>query len=288
MRFCVFFVLQLHIAASLVAKELPALLKDIADEVQSKRTMSPTHHDQVMGMAPWPENIAPGKSYLEPAVGCTSPPEWAKTNIHAPAIEYNTSGWNGFCEAQFPLCPDAVVNKDYSYYWAGLGPDWVKQAGKVDGEYCRQNGWLKPEFRAILHDFEALQAKGKEECQTKWSNYGLDTVEVGGLPGIVNKGMMKKAVKVTVDSVLAVANKHEEPTLGNIAKESLATVLNSHQGDLMMDPSTAHQLAAWNCAMGDVSCDIAYCNHAYCEKSDGTVGMLDECEGYDLFRGMPV
>mmetsp|Transcript_106823 Transcript_106823/g.217901 ORF Transcript_106823/g.217901 Transcript_106823/m.217901 type:complete len:267 (+) Transcript_106823:78-878(+) len=263
MRFCFLFVLQLPSAASLIVKELPALLKDL----KSIGKTYPTLNHKGSGDAPWPENIEPGVTYLPQGVGCTSQPEWAKTDSTAPAIEYNTSGWNGFCQMGWSLCPDAVVNKDYSYYWAGLGPDWTKLAGKVDSQYCMQNGWLKPEFRAILHDFEALQAKGEEECKTKWSKYGLDTVGLQGLQSIM-RGRLQEHMAGTF-----------------VLKESWSTILSTPLGEFVMDESTAGQAAAWNCAMGSVSCDIAYCNHAYCEKSDGSVGIMDECEGWDRIRG---
>merc|ERR1719436_2030735 len=54
-----------------------------------------------------------------------------------------------------------------------------------------------------------------------------------------------------------------------------------------MDAESASVAAAWNCALGDLSCDIAYCNYAYCEKPGGGVGIMSECEGWDAVRGMP-
>merc|ERR1719222_650819 len=114
----------------------------------------------------------PGDSYLPEGVGCQDQPKWTKMPLVTEAVPAKmliSPGWNGFCQSGWSACPDAVANKDYSYYWKGLGPAWVNFAGVIDSEYCRQNGWLKPEFRAIMHDFEALQAKGEEECTTKWN-----------------------------------------------------------------------------------------------------------------------
>merc|ERR1712113_905753 len=90
-----------------------------------------------------------------------------------------------------------------------------------------------------------------------------------------------------VGSFLKAMATPEEHTLSNLLEDTVSSVLSKSVGELLMDKDSAGQTAAWNCAMGSVSCDIAYCNHAYCEKSDGTVGTMDECEGWDLFRGMP-
>lgn len=56
---------------------------------------------------------------------------------------------------------------------------------------------------------------------------------------------------------------------------------------LRMDEHDAAQAAAWNCGLGDLACDMAYCNYAYCEQSDGSFGIMDECEGWDKVHGMP-
>lgn len=56
-----------------------------------------------------------------------------------------------------------------------------------------------------------------------------------------------------------------------------------------MDANDVARLGAWDCAMsgGELGCTIAMCNYAYCEKSDGSVGVEDECEGWDAVHGMP-
>merc|ERR1719277_1876432 len=111
-------------------------------------------------------------------------------------MKFNDAGWNGFCQAGFNICPDAVANKDYSYYWRSLGPKWVNLGGQVDKIYCARNGWLKPEFRAIFHNFTALQQKGEEECTSKWSKpeYRMDTLGIMGVKDALMESVKYDAV----------------------------------------------------------------------------------------------
>mmetsp|Transcript_61625 Transcript_61625/g.132490 ORF Transcript_61625/g.132490 Transcript_61625/m.132490 type:complete len:238 (-) Transcript_61625:75-788(-) len=195
----------------------------------------------------WPNKdlLEPGFSYSEPiGAGCKNQPEWTKTSdADTPAKLFNVEGWSGFCQLGWSLCPDAIANKDYNYYAKALYPEWVRANGQKDKEYCGKNGWLKPEFASIVHNFTALQAKGEELCKTKYAIPLQETLPVSGLDQINTDRMNEK---------------------------------------------DAHDGAAWNCALGDLSCDIAYCNYAYCEKSDGSFGMLEECEGWDKVHGMPL
>merc|ERR1712032_134508 len=96
-------------------------------------------------------------------------------------------------------CPDAAANKDYFYYAKALGPDWVKVAGKVDKHYCKEAGFLEPEVRSIVHNFTALQAKGVELCQTKFSKpeYKMQAMSVmGGLRSALSTSLKHNLVNV--------------------------------------------------------------------------------------------
>jgi len=225
------------------------------------------------GNAPLPEMMAPGESYLPEGVGCTQQPKWSASDSFnsfltyvTPAMKFKNAGWNGFCQMGWPLCPDAVANQDYSYYWKGLGPSWVKGAGDIDAEYCRVNGWLKPEIRSIARNFTALQALGEEQCKTKWSKpeFNMDGALLYGVVPAILTGIQETSAKIL-----------EHP---------LKTMMKTNKGNAIMTEKAAGMTAAWNCALGSVSCDIAYCNYGYCEKSDGTVGIMDECEGWDEVR----
>lgn len=48
----------------------------------------------------------------------------------------------------------------------------------------------------------------------------------------------------------------------------------------------AEALAAWNCAMGDLGCDMAGCAYSFCSKGENSYGIYDECQGWDPVRGM--
>lgn len=62
----------------------------------------------------------------------------------------------------------------------------------------------------------------------------------------------------------------------------------SHAGDAPSDDD-AELLAAWNCAMGDLGCDMAWCAYTFCERgSTGSFGLYDECAGWHPVQGMPV
>lgn len=184
----------------------------------------------------------------------------ASTFYRAPTA--TDPGWNGFCEMGWTLCPDAVVNEDYSYYWRGLGPNWVNTAGFTDKFYCLNNGWLKPEIASIVRNFTALKAKGEELCKTKYAAPELNRDELTVMGG--------------VEVATALGKQHQK-----------AAFERGETDYPVMDEEAANIAAAWNCALGDVSCDMAYCNYAYCELPDGTVGVMDECEGWDAVKGMP-
>jgi len=205
---------------------------------------------------PMPDGV---RSWLKKVKG------WLKTpasSVYRATTEQD-QGWNGFCELEWPLCPDAVANADYSYYWRGLGPRWTRFAGAVDKLYCLNNGWLKPEIASIVRNFTALKTKGEELCKTTYNAPHLKRDEMTVAGGII------KAVET------------------GIVHTTAAIALGATDYPFIMDKKAAAIAAAWNCAMGDLSCDLAYCNYAYCELPDGSAGVMDECEGWDAVKGMP-
>jgi hypothetical protein len=228
-----------------------------------------------MPQVPYPELMPPGLNYSQPqGSGCGKPHSRMELldELEAPAVHYNlpatadNAGWNGFCQVEWTLCPDAVANKDYNYYARGLGMEWVNIAGPVDKWYCYFNGFLKPEIAQIRNNFTALQVKGEELCSTTFADerYMMHNVTLAGGPEI----MMETAIKKSMS---------EGPVQGTKA-------LADHAG---LDAETAAIGAAWNCAMGDLGCDLAYCNYFYCDLADGSVGVADQCEGWDKRSGVP-
>mmetsp|Transcript_40274 Transcript_40274/g.113885 ORF Transcript_40274/g.113885 Transcript_40274/m.113885 type:complete len:309 (+) Transcript_40274:102-1028(+) len=209
---------------------------------------------------PYPE-LLEHEYALPRGSGCGTRPDIPR-NASAPASTFlapgngSDPGWNGFCEWGWTLCPDAAANHDYSYYWRGLGPEFVNQAGQadLDKHYCSSNGFLKPDIARIVRNFEALRAKGEELCREKFNNVTVDG-ELYPLDNLTILNMETESMRLYTE--------------GSSVNESSALA------------------AAWNCIMGDLSCDLAYCNYAYCEKPDGTLGVMGECEGWDAVRGMP-
>jgi hypothetical protein len=210
------------------------------------RTRGVWEFDLKPGWLPANDTLKPGFSYSLPlGSGCSKPPKLAQTIDHdkTPAILLKTDGWNGFCQLHWPLCPDAIANKDYNYYAKGVGLGWIHFNGLRDLEYCRLNGFVKPEFATIVNNFTALQAKGEELCKTKYGEYA--------------------------------------------EKAPLSAMEKGSAGNFWVDETSAWHQAGAQCALGDLSCDIAYCNYAFCEKSDGSYAMTEACEGWDKVHGMP-
>jgi len=203
--------------------------------------------------------------------GCGTRPDIPR-NKSAPAKSFflagsgSDPGWNGWCESGWTVCPDAVANQDYSHYWRALGPVWVNSEGHIDSQYCLNNGWLKPEIARIVRNFTALKAKGEELCREKYQEITVDGYKPYNVLNVT--GGASVAIKLGLDHK-ATAESHG--------------VKNYTE----MDEEAAAVAAAWNCALGDLSCDIAYCNYAYCEQPDGTAGIMSECEGWDVVQGMP-
>lgn len=211
---------------------------------------------------------------LPPGSGCGTRPNIPRNDLprndSALASSFlfaGNPGWNAFCEIGWTLCPDAVANQDYSYYWRGLGPKWVNTAGSTDSQYCLNNGWLKPEIARIVRNFTALKAKGEELCQNKYREITVDGEVFHPYEELTTMGGVNMAVNLGIE--------HKEKAEQRGVKDYS-----------VMDEEAAAIAAAWNCALGDVSCDIAYCNYAYCEKPDGTAGIMGECEGWDAVHGM--
>jgi len=210
------------------------------------------------------DNFKSGPSFV---AGVSMSATFSALPDKTPAKNYNIEGWSGFCEMGWSLCPDAKANKDYTFYAKGLGVDWVKLAGAVDKEYCGLNGWLKPEIATLVHNFTALQAKGEELCKTKYAKFS-ETATLLGIQDAMRAGLAD--------------NFNGDKSLPQVLLEA-----RTDPARLIMDETASGMAAAWNCALGDLSCDIAYCNYAYCEKGDGSYGVMEECEGWDKVHGMP-
>jgi len=156
-------------------------------------------------------------------------------------------GTNAWCELNLQkVCADTLVNRDFLMMPKSMR---IPPEETWDPEYCRLNGWLTPEFRALQHDFDGMQAATDELCNTKYLKYGWNST-------------------LTYDDLNA----------------NTTASINAGVPGL----GEAEYTAAWNCAMGKLGCDVSYCVYTYCVKDNGKVGMYEECEGWDPVRGMPV
>ena len=93
--------------------------------------------------------------------------------------------------------------------------------------------------------------------------------------------------------------------------------LASSRSDGRPTVAEAQEMAGWTCAMGTAACDMAYCAYSFCNRAyflsilhatsvslfqtccsslrvvrrgklaNGTLGIYDECEGWDPVKGMP-
>lgn len=156
---------------------------------------------------------------------------------------------NGFCELNFAKsCADAIANRDYLY--------WAKSLNLTD------------------HRLKATAVWDGKYCQLN----GFLSKDLKALQHDF-EGMRDKARNLCLQKY----SKHESDKLTFLDMMQHANY-DDEKGPSLVD---AERLAAWNCGMGDMGCDMAMCAYSFCEKSDGTVGLYDECEGWHPIRGMP-
>ena len=115
--------------------------------------------------------------------------------------------------------------------------------------YCLYNGWLSPEIKALQHDYEGLQLKASQFCEHhKAAWQGITMAEHLDMYG---KGLARG-----------------KPT-----------------------PEEAHYLGLSMCALGTPACDMAMCGYSFClqNTTEGvSIGMYDNCKGWDPVGGMPI
>uniref|UniRef100_A0A7R9ZZK1 Uncharacterized protein n=1 Tax=Pyrodinium bahamense TaxID=73915 RepID=A0A7R9ZZK1_9DINO len=167
---------------------------------------------------------------------------------------------NAYCELNFQKgCSDAVANRDFLYF--GKVVDLRSAADrKSDGSTCLKQGFLQPSLKALAKNFSALQALGRQLCETKFAKYRWK----GG---------------ITLRDGEEVYTTHRSRS----ASEAMA---------MGLEPDTPSQeeaefLAAWKCALGngELGCEMAFCAYTFCDKGGGETGAYEECPGWDPVRG---
>jgi len=208
--------------------------------------------------APLPERVGK-KSYTEFRRDCggrSSPTGPTAADLTVPAIEFAKAGsqeqhaMNGFCALNFAKsCADAVANKDYLY--------WPKSLDLSSAAMSANAPWDARycSLNGFLHpDIVALQ-HNFTGMRMKADELCRTKYAQHGIEKLTFLDMMSKS---RYDDASA-------PTL--------------HEAEI---------LAAWNCAMGDLGCDMAMCAYSFCHKDGASFGLYKECAGWDPVAGMPM
>eukprot|EP00413_Alexandrium_margalefii_P014442 CAMPEP_0204532138 /NCGR_PEP_ID=MMETSP0661-20131031/11561_1 /ASSEMBLY_ACC=CAM_ASM_000606 /TAXON_ID=109239 /ORGANISM="Alexandrium margalefi, Strain AMGDE01CS-322" /LENGTH=291 /DNA_ID=CAMNT_0051538357 /DNA_START=68 /DNA_END=943 /DNA_ORIENTATION=- len=169
-----------------------------------------------------------------------------------PLITFSRPAGNGrnattaWCELNFQkMCADGIYNRDFLFQAKSITYrlNW-------DSTYCYLNGWLAPEFVALQHDFDGMNAKQKALCASpKYMQYGWNSTY----------------------------NYHDFEN---------AYDLGNYRGYPTYDE--AIKVGAFQCAMGNAGCDISYCAYSYCDLGNGVIGRYSQCPGWDPVKGMPM
>lgn len=156
---------------------------------------------------------------------------------------------NGFCQLNFAKsCVDAVANKDYLYWAKSL--DLKSPATRANSKWDGRYCRLNGFLEPSL---VALQ-HDFEGTRAK------------------SRDLCKtKYAKYNIDNITFI----DMMSAARYEDESAPTL------------DEAELLAAWNCAMGDLGCDISLCAYSFCATESGT-GLYDECKGWHPVDGMPI
>lgn len=207
---------------------------------------------------PLPERLG-GKSYTRFRRDCggrSSPTGPTAADLTVPAVQFARPGvgaeppMNGFCALNFAKsCADAVANEDYLYWPKSL--DLASESMSANAPWDARYCSLNG---FLERDILALQ-----------HNF---------------TGMQAKAHELCSMKYA----KH------GIDKLTFLDMMSKSRYDDKNAPTLeeAELLAAWNCAMGDLGCDMAMCAYSFCRKGRGSFGLYGECAGWDPVTGMPL
>jgi hypothetical protein len=182
----------------------------------------------------------------------SSPTGPSASDLTRPAVQFmqiEGRETNGFCELNFAKgCVDAIANRDYLY--------WAKSLNM-------EHPVMKPN---APWDARYCKKNGFLEPALVQLQHNFT-----GLQSTARELCRTKYAKYGIN------------------KLSFIDMMSKARYDDGEAPSLAEaeELAAWNCAMGDLGCDMAMCAYSFCTRSDGTLGLYGECEGWDPVEGMP-
>eukprot|EP00913_Durusdinium_trenchii_P000623 g576.t1 len=202
--------------------------------------MSVDHNGKVCMLCnqPLPERITRPYEAFRKDCGKYSSPSGPSLDIMAlPAVQLGGGAAEGFCALNFAKsCADAVANQDYLYFAKGIDFNHPSMSSNVrwDGRYCRLNGFLETQVLQLHRNFTALQQHADELCRTKYAKHGIERLS-----------FLEREI-------------HTAPAAKPSATQQIDMLQLSKQEDSNA-PSLeeAEMMAAWNCAMGDLGCDMA-------------------------------
>jgi len=159
------------------------------------------------------------------------------------------NGANGFCALNFAKsCADAVANKDYTYF-----------AKSID--------FHNPSLRSnIRWDGRYCRLNGFLEPSVLKLQHNFTALQEHASMLCETKYSKHGIERLTFLDMLELS-RQESPDAPSLLE--------------------AEKMAAWNCAMGELGCDIAMCAYSFCNGTDGRPGLYGECEGWDPQVGMP-
>jgi hypothetical protein len=232
-----------------------ATKKDSAESTSA--LVSKDHNDNMCMLCgkPLPERV--NKVYTEHRKDCggmSSPQGPNASTLSAPVMKLTQVGedgteTNGFCQLNFAKsCVDAVANKDYLY--------WAKSVD-LNSSNTRANAGFDGRYCRINGFLEpGLVALQHDFHATQAKGREL---------------CKTKYAKYNLENISFM-------DMMSAARYDDATAPTLHEAEL---------LAAWNCAMGDLGCDLSLCAYSFCATESGT-GLYDECKGWHPIHGMPM
>jgi len=207
---------------------------------------------------PLPERT--NKNYTEFRSDCggkssATGPTKASLSVAAASLSEKSSAGhvvsNGFCELNFAKsCADAISNQDYLYWPKSINLN--ASTSKASAAWDARYCSLNG---FLEHDIVSLQhdfagLKSKGES-------------------LCNTKYSKYKIEQLSFMDMMSAARYEDETAPKLEEAEL--------------------LAAWNCAIGDLGCDLALCAYSFCKTGATSTGhgLYDECEGWDPVHGMP-
>lgn len=160
-----------------------------------------------------------------------------------PAVQVAGAGKaEGFCALNFAKsCADAVANKDYLYF-----------AKSIEFNHASMRSNVRWDGRyCLLNGFLETSVVSLQRNFTVLQQHAEELCET-------------KYSKHGVDRL------------------SFLDMLQLSKQEDSSAPSLqeAEAMAAWNCAMGDLACDIAMCAYSFCKQADGrSTALYDTCPG---------